>query len=240
MKRLWNIISFIALVNLLSLGLFVAWLAQSGRLNVARISRIHDLLATTIAAEQAAAEEQAQQAAREQAEAAERARQANPPLPSTAQVQNASLTRDQTDAALARVGEETTRLRGQLDARAAELDQREQDFRTARAEWLASIEAEKQRRTDEQFLQTVRQYESAPAKIAREWMLELVDDGKQEQVVAYLDAMNPRAASKILREFKTEKEAALATELLEKLRTFGLEAVLAEESGNDDAPSDAE
>ncbi|MDY7109688.1 MAG: hypothetical protein SYC29_13720 [Planctomycetota bacterium] len=240
MKSLWNVISFIAVVNLLGVLLFVAWLAQSGRLNVDRINAVREVLAPTIAAEEAAAEEAAEAAAREQAEAAARAREENPPLPSTAQVQQASLTRDQTEAALARVGEETARLRGQLDARAAELDRREQTFRTARAAWLASIEAEKERRTDEQFLQTVRQYESAPAKVAKAWILELVDDGEKDQVVAYLDAMNARAASKILREFKTAEEAALATELLEKLRTFGLEAVLAEESGNDQPSSDTD
>jgi hypothetical protein len=240
MKRLWNIISFIAVVNLLSLVLFAAWLAQSGRLNADRVNAVRDLLSPTIAAEEAAAAAEQAEAAREELAAAERARKENPPLPSTAQVRQASLTRDQTEAALARVGEETARLRGQLDARAAELDRREQAFRTARAAWLGSIEAERQRRTDEQFLQTVRQYESAPAKIAKAWMMELVDDGGEEQVVAYLDAMNARAASKILREFKTAEEAALATELLEKLRTFGLEAVLAEDSGNDQPPSDTD
>lgn len=240
MKRLWNIISFIAVVNLLSLLLFGAWLWQSGRLDVERIDRVRELLAMTIADEQAAAEERAAQAEREQAEAAERAWRANPPLPSAAHVQQVSRAEDQADQAMRRVRDETARLQEQLDGRAAELDQREQAFRSARETWLGSIDAEKSRRSDEQFLQTVRQYETAPAKIARQWMIQLIDEGGRDQVVAYLDAMNPRAASKILREFKTEEEAALATELLEELRTFGLDAVLAEENGNDNAAADTQ
>jgi hypothetical protein len=240
MKRLWTIISFIAVVNLLSLLLFGGWLWHSGRLDVDRINRVRDLLAMTIVEEQAAAEERAAQAEREQAEAAERAWEANPPLPSAAHVQQASLASDQADQAMRQVRDETVRLQEQLDRRAAELDQREQTFQAARDAWLSSIEQEKSRRSDEQFLQTVKQYETAPAKIAKEWMTRLIDEGGRDQVVAYLDAMNPRAASKILREFKTEKEAALATELLEELRTFGLDAVLAEENGNDHAAADTQ
>jgi hypothetical protein len=33
--------------------------------------------------------------------------------------------------------------------------------------------------------------------------------------------MNPRAKSKLFREFKTDVETALATDLLERMRTFG-------------------
>ncbi len=34
--------------------------------------------------------------------------------------------------------------------------------------------------------------------------------------------MNPRLAGKVLKEFKTEEENRLATELLERIRTLGL------------------
>ena len=63
----------------------------------------------------------------------------------------------------------------------------------------------------------------------------MVADGQLQQAVAYLDAMKPRAASKILKEFKSPSEIVLATELLEKLRTFGLGTVEPKEPGNDDA-----
>jgi hypothetical protein len=240
MKRFWNIISFLAVVNLLALAMFVAWLWQSGRLNGDRIRHIRNTLAMTIAQEQAAEAEQADEAERQRQEAAERARRQNPPLPSAEQVRQISLVDDQTDQALRRLRDETAQLLAQLEVRGAELDQREQALESARQTWLSSIEAELARRTDEQFLKTVRQYESAPPKIGKQWMMELIAAGEQEQVVAYLNAMTARAASKILREFKTEEEAGLATELLDKLRTFGLQVEAAEESGDDDSLADAQ
>ena len=240
MKRFWNIVSFLAVVNLLAMGMFLGWLWQSGRLDGDRIRHIRDLLAMTIAGEQAAEDERAAEAERQQQEAAQRARRENPPLPSAEQVRQVSLVDDQTDQALRRLRDETTQLLAQLDVRGAELDQREQALESAREAWLSSIETELARRTDEQFLKTVRQYESAPPKIGKQWMMELIGAGEQEQVVAYLDAMSARAASKILREFKTDKDAALATELLDKLRTFGLQVEDTEEFGDDDPLADAQ
>jgi hypothetical protein len=70
-------------------------------------------------------------------------------------------------------------------------------------------------------MQAVRQYEQVPPKQGKRMIMELVVMGQVEQAVAYLDAMNVRAAGKILKEFKTDEEIKLATELLEKLRTFG-------------------
>lgn len=60
-----------------------------------------------------------------------------------------------------------------------------------------------------------------PPKLAKQMIQQLVHDQKIEQAVAYLDAMDGRAAKKILSEFKTAEEIDLATELLERLRTLG-------------------
>jgi hypothetical protein len=85
------------------------------------------------------------------------------------------------------------------------------------------IRTEGQRKVDEQFLQTVKQYEQLTPKQGKQMIVALVNQKQTDQAVAYLDAMSPRAASRILKEFKTESEIALATELLEKLRTFGVQ-----------------
>ena len=60
-------------------------------------------------------------------------------------------------------------------------------------------------------------------KQGKRMLVELVNLNQMDQAVAYLHAMNARAASKILKEFKTDPEIALATKLLERLRTFGKE-----------------
>lgn len=61
MKTIWNIMSIIAMGNLLGLALFVGWLAASGRLNAQRVEALRQTFGTTIAQEaQRQAEERAQ------------------------------------------------------------------------------------------------------------------------------------------------------------------------------------
>lgn len=240
MARLWNIVSFLAVVNLLALVGFAGWLWTSGRLDAQRIHDIRDRFALTIAEETAAAKAESETELDTQLESAEREWAQNPSLPSDAQVRLASLVGRQTDQALRRLQDETGQLLARLNMRSAQLEQQKLEFEAAKTAWNESIEAERQRRTDEQFQKAVLQYESAPPKTAKEWILDLDALNERGQIVAYLDAMDPRAASKILREFKTEKEVALATELLEKLRTFGLGAAGLENSGYDDALADAQ
>ena len=55
--------------------------------------------------------------------------------------------------------------------------------------------------------------------------------------MVYLDAMNQRAAGKVLAEFKTDQENKLATELLERIRTLGLRSA---GTGALESPSDAD
>jgi flagellar motility protein MotE (MotC chaperone) len=240
MKNLWNAVSFVAVVNLLTLLMFVGWLWQSGRLNGDRVQQIRELFAMTI--DQAAeADAAAEEVAEREAEAAdEAARRENPPLPSGVQVRHDQRIDDRDAQALRRVRDENRQLMAQLERQRAQLAQREQAFRARQQAWSDDIDAERKRKLDEQFQQAVGLYESAKPKLAKQWMLELVDAGELVQVVAYLDAMNPRAASKILNEFKGDDDAALATELLERLRTFGTGAEAAEDPSHDERIANAD
>jgi hypothetical protein len=221
MKRFLSAVTFLAIVHLLVLLMFTGWLWQSGRLSVDRIHRIREMLAMTEEEEDALAAERAAEVERAQAGAELEARRLNPPLPSGQQVQFTSMLTQQTEQSLRRLRDETEQLRQQQELRARQLDQREEELQQRQRTWEEGIAAEAERQADEQFQKTVKQYESAPAKVAKGWIMELVGQGEEAQVVAYLDAMNARAASRILREFKTEEEAKIATGLLEQLRTFG-------------------
>jgi flagellar motility protein MotE (MotC chaperone) len=240
MKNLWNAVSFVAVVNLLALLMFVGWLWQSGRLSADRVQHMRDVLAMTVEQEQAA-EADAAEVARREAEAADEAdRRENPPLPSAVQVNHDRRLDDRGAQSLRRVRDENRQLMAQLEQQRAQLAQREAAFDARQQAWMDDIAAERQRKLDEQFQQTVGLYESAKPKLAKQWMLELVDGGDLEQVVAYLDAMNPRAASKILNEFKGDEDAALATELLERLRRFGTGAEAAEDPSHDERIANAD
>lgn len=223
MKTLWNAVSFLAVVHLLALIMFALWLWQSDRLSVERIEQARSLFASTIADAQVAAEEAEREAQVEREAAREEAMRANPPVSSEARMQQISWIEELESRAARRLGDEHALLIAQLEGSLEQLVQREEAFRARQEAWEASVEAERARRESEQFAKAVRQYESVPPRQGKSMLIELIDAGSMEQAVAYLDAMNARAASKIISEFKTEKEITLATELLERLRKLGLD-----------------
>lgn len=245
MRTLWNTLSFLAVINLLGLTLFTAWLWQSGRLNADRLRSVRDLLAPTVA-EAAAAEAAAlEQAQAEAQEAQEVARRENPPLASARQI--AYLDQDAELAAHSRRRLEASKeqLLEQLDRTMAQLDAKEQELAALRAEWDASTRTERERNSDVQFQKTVKLYESLDSKQAKGMLLDLVEAGNMDQAVAYLNAMSTRPATKIISELSSDVERPLATELLERLRTFGTLAEaevisdderIASQSANDTPP----
>ena len=109
----------------------------------------------------------------------------------------------------------------QLAQATLQVNQKQRELDQQREQWESATKDDQQRKNDEQFLQIVKQYEQLSPKQGKRMLMELVSQNKTQQAVAYLRAMNMRAASRILKEFKTDSEIALATELLEKLRTYG-------------------
>ncbi|MCL4211512.1 MAG: hypothetical protein KJZ68_12725, partial [Phycisphaerales bacterium] len=93
-------------------------------------------------------------------------------------------------------------------------------FEQERAAWERSRKIEQSKGQDEQFQRVVRLLETIPATQARDTLVELMRGGQIDDAVAYLNAMKPFAASKVLRAFKGD-EQPLATELLQRIRTLG-------------------
>lgn len=223
MKKLWDIVSFLAVIHLLALLAFAGWLWQSGRLSGDRIETIRSMLAMTIAEEQDQALKDAAEAEKQRLDALAAARRENPPMPAAHQIDAINTVREQQQRSLDRLEDEKKLLLAQLDRISRDYDASKASFLAQQRAWYDSVESERKRREDEQFKQTLKLYESIPAKQARDMLLKLVaDDGGMEQAVEYFDAMNPRAAAKILREFKSDPQTELAKELLEELRTFGV------------------
>lgn len=235
MKTVWNIVSFLAVVHLMALVLFSAWLWQSGRLDRTRIESVREMFSLTIEEAEQRAREAEQEAERLKLEAEHEASRKYPPLSSSALLAQVSQVQEVERLALRRLQNERAALAGQMESVMARLAAREAQLESNRTQWVEAIEAERARRADEQFAKTVLQYQSLPAKQGKSMLLELIQADQMDQAVAYLDAMNVRAASKILSEFKTEAEIQLATELLERLRTFGLPTEDSQDSANADA-----
>lgn len=240
MRTLWNFVSFLAVVHLLAVGMFAGWLWSSGRLDLDRLSEAKRLFSPTIAEARAAAAENAAAAEAEAEAARDAARSLTPPMASETHVQFASMLHQQMNQAIRRLDDEKRLLNAQLARTTAQIEQERGAFEQERKQWETSTEAERQRRIDTQFGKAVKQLESIPAKQSKQILLNLVDDDNMEQAVAYFDAMNPRAAAKVLKEFKSDAESVLAKELLEELRRFGLNTDPAETPGNADTLADAD
>jgi len=228
MRTLWIIVSTLAVANLLALAGFVGWLVASDRLDQGRLERIRTVLSTTIAQEEALAEEQAAEEERTAARQAALAKAQRLPLTSEQALALADTFDQLGTREIDRLDRQAQDLRRTLAQEQADLDQRRDEF-------AAEVRAFEERRArilelegSEQFRKAVRLYQTLKAPVAKDMMQTLLREGEQEQVVAYLDALSSRAASKIIAEFERE-DPAVAADLLERLRVRGLQASAAED-----------
>lgn len=221
MKTLWNIVSFLAVVHLLALAMFLAWLWKSERLDGRRIHQLREMLAMTIPQADAVAAGEAQDAALLQQRQATAVLRQNPGLPSAERVRNITSARQTQQRSSRRIDDVKAQLSRQLAQDGAQIMEQRLALETDRLAIDGGIADEQQRMRGTQFTKAVKLLESLQPKQAKQQIIELVMTGKKDEAVAYLDAMNQRAAGKILGEFKTVPENALATELLELIRTLG-------------------
>ncbi len=224
MRSLWIAVSTLALANLMALGAFALWLNASGRLSRERIEKVREVFGMTVAAE--AAQRAGQQAAAEAEakKAEEQAREKRPPISAEqrlAIIREYEETQRQKNERLQR---ETRDLLNQLEIRRADFDKQKAEFLAERDAFQMMREELARNTGSEQFAKTLKVYETVKAADAAAMMESLLAAGDtgREQVVAYLNQMQPRTSAKIVGEFR-KKDSALAADLLERLRTYGLE-----------------
>ncbi len=221
MKTLWNIVSFLAVVHLLALVMFVGWLWKSGRLDSARVDEFRAMLAMTIPEAQAAADRAAQEAALDRQELAEENLRRNPGLPSGDRMRTIADARQSEQRSVRRINDVKAEYARQMAQAQARIDE-QRDALEARQRAIDSGAAgERERQSADQLRKAVKLLESLPPKQVKRQIVELVNSGSKDQAVIYLDAMNQRIAGKVLAEFKTDEEVKLAKELLERVRTLG-------------------
>lgn len=222
MRNIWIIISTLAIANLLAFAGFAGWLKATDRLSGERLEQIRMMFASTVHEEAAQKAEAALQAAAEQAAQDLAKRNATPPL--TAEQKMAAAAQESDVATLEdrRIQRDTTNLINTLVKERQQLEAERAEFRAQVAEFNEMRERIATEEGSEQFEKAVILYQSLKAEQARAMMGALIAQGQTEQVVSYLNALPPRNASKILAEFEGD-DPALAADLLERLRTRGLE-----------------
>jgi len=242
MKTIWNIVSFLAVVHLLALLMFTGWLWHTDRLDGDRLADLRALFGPTIPETLAAAEQQRQEAEARFQQQVEQARRDDPPLPASTRVERLSAARQDQDRAEHHLELVRRQLLLQFDNAAQQLESERDALNAQKQDFEQGMDTDQQRRYREQLTKAVKLLESLPPKQAKQKIVELVQSGKSDQAVVYLDAMNQRAAGKVLAEFKTDQESKLATELLERIRTLGLrsaEAGVPEDPSNVDTVANA-
>lgn len=226
MKSLWTIISVLAVLHILGLVGSVGWLVASGRLDTTRAQSIKDMLKTTVAEQKALEAEQAETTG--DGGATTNANQTVPVnIPKSAKQQ---IEEDQKQHKVMLLQLERTRQEVQQLQRNLELAQIK--IKKERAENLKikeSLEKQladiKEQKDEEGFKKVIELYESLPAKAVKQVFVQLIEQGKQPQVVDYLEAMDNRKAAGVLKEFKNQTEVTYVVELTELLRQRGSKLV---------------
>jgi flagellar motility protein MotE (MotC chaperone) len=228
-KKLWNILVLALAANFIAVVAGVGYLYRTQRLDRERLHAIRDLLwppadagggATTQPADADAAASTTQPALELEALlAAQSGRTA------AEQAQFLQRTFDSRMAQLDRRQRDVESLHDLVRNAEAKLTEERKAFE-ARRDALEAREQEATRlAADEGFQDSLELYGTMKPKQVKDVFATLPDD----VVVRYLRAMEPRAASKILKEFKAPAELERLKTLMERVRSAEAEAAPAEE-----------
>ena len=236
MKRLWNVFVLTLAVNFVAVVVAVAYLYNDGRLDRARIDGIRALLYPPPAPPAPPAPQRPAGKA--------------PPEPV---LKLGELLEQKSGLS---TSEQLLFIQQTFDARMAELDRRQRELgdlqrqvdmaNAALARDRAALEAEKKRVAereqlaarlagDQGFQDSLELYKSLPPRQVKAAFMTMDD----ESVVRYLQAMEPRGAAKIVREFRTAEEQQRIQRVIDQMRGAG-EAAGAAEAPADPTPRAAE
>lgn len=228
MKSAWITASILAIANLLAIAGFIGWLGATHRLSRERVDAVKHIFVKSVTDEEhEKAETQAQaQSAIGVQDAAPRASASPAGAAEIIAVRRVServelqslLRRDSELKALREsLQRDDERLRKSWD----DLQKRETAFRAERKK-IIDIEG------GEQFKKALATVEALKPKDAQSMLSALIKQGKTDEVVAYLNAMEERSRGKVMAEFN-KADPKLAADLLERLRTRGVLAAGTEE-----------
>lgn len=220
-RSAWLVISTIAVANLLAILGFVGWLVMSDRLTLDRLEEIRAMVEPTVAEELEAERAAEAEAEAERARLEESGNLGAVPISASDRLNILREVDEVSRQRFERMERETRdlqrQLQAELDAIASEraiFEEMRDEFETRRTE-IAELEQSKQ------FKRALQLYESSKPDVAANMFRSLIDQGNEDDVVSYLNAMKPMAARKVIEEFE-QRDPALAARLLEGVRTYGL------------------
>ncbi len=214
MKRLINVLVLTLALNFLALAALVGWLHQTGRLDRAKVQAIREILfpkpdPTGSPTSQPADAPTTQPILRlEELLAKTTGRSA------TEQVQFIQHAFDAQMVQLERRERELADLARQVELAKQQLTRDRADLDAQRAEVVARRDEQTRLAADKGFQDSLNLYNTMSGRQVKQIFMTLDD----ATVVNYLQAMQPRAAARVIKEFKTPEELARIQTIMEKMR----------------------
>jgi hypothetical protein len=233
MRTIWTIISTMALANLLAVLGFVGWLGASGRLNRERIERVRLILAPTISEETAATAAAEAEPAQAGASATEAPAGEGALLPVSAaeRLKRQEVAAESDLQHLLRRESEVRAMQAVLERENDRLVRLRADLAAAQAAFAAERKRVEETDGAEQFKKALATLSGVKPKEAQSMLAELLSQGKPDEVVSYLNAMDERLRGKVMAEFN-KVDPKVAADLLESLRNRGVAVAAPEASGS--------
>jgi len=238
MKTIWNVITIVAIAHFLALIGFVGFLAGTKRLNRERIDAARQIFAMTLPEEEAAKDAEAKAQEKKKLDAVKSTLKDDPLLvslypngPDTET--SASMNSEERTATVTsedeflreremRFKKDQEHLKRTLEEENRKLQKGWKDLKTNQDAFRAEVERQRKLREDTQFQKMISILKGLPAKDTKGKLDAFLAQGKMELVIDILDAFDARTAQKVMKEYKTAPENALAAELLEKLKDRGM------------------
>lgn len=226
MKTLWNAFSILLMLHLLAALAMVGWLNATNRLDRDRAVQAYELFKPTLAEEEVKIEKIEELAAqnREQVERESYLEQVAAG-PTTIADRLSTEERD-TDVALhraQRLEREVRSVQALLENAKELLAKKRKEFDTERQAFDKKVAQMTQRRRDEDFQRAVSTVEKLKPEQAKQFLQELLVQGKKDEVVEYLATMELRRSAAVLRKFTSPDEITTAAALIQGVRDRGIE-----------------
>jgi len=214
MKRLWDVLVLTLAVNFLVLAGGVGYLYKAGRLDRERVAKVKEVLFPPTTAPSEGAATQPSDPTTQPTLVLETLLAHRASMTAGQQVDFVRQTFDERQAQLGRREEELRNQQRLLDLAQAKAGEDREAFELERKRFRDEQDQARKLATDTGFQTTLAQYAALPAKQVKGIFATLSDD----TVRLYLQAMEARAAAKIVKEYKTPEELDRVQKIMEKIR----------------------
>lgn len=220
MKRIWIILSTLAIANMLAIVGFFLWLHTTDRLSRERFESVRSIFKVTLTQEASAKAQDLARAESARAQAEAEARAAAPPETAADRLAERQAQDEQRLQQVQRKQQELENLKSFILRQIADVERREAQLAADRAAFKAERDRIMQTESTTQFKAALATLEAQKPRDARLVLEALLNANQTEQVIAYLAGLDEGKRGKILAEF-IKDQPAVAADLLERIRTRG-------------------